>query len=48
MRIGIIIGTTRPGRMGESIARWVSGRASQRTDPELALVDLMEYGLELV
>jgi NAD(P)H-dependent FMN reductase len=48
MRIGIIIGSTRPGRIGESVARWVSGRASQRTDAEFALVDLMEYGLGLL
>jgi NAD(P)H-dependent FMN reductase len=48
MRIGIIIGSTRPGRLGESVARWVSGRASQRTDAEFALVDLKDYGLELL
>ena len=48
MRIGIIIGSTRPGRLGESVAHWVSGRASQRTDAEFALVDLKDYGLGLL
>jgi len=48
MRIGIIIGSTRPGRVGDSVAGWVFGRASQRTDAEFTLVDLRDYGLELL
>jgi NAD(P)H-dependent FMN reductase len=48
MRIGIILGSTRPGRQGESIARWVYARASQRNDAEFALIDLKDYGLGLL
>ncbi|MFG2107633.1 NADPH-dependent FMN reductase [Micromonospora chersina] len=38
-RIGIIIGSTRPGRNGETVARWVHEIASQRDDAQYELVD---------
>jgi NAD(P)H-dependent FMN reductase len=44
-RIGIIIGSTRPGRNGEKVARWVLEHAEQRTDAEFELVDLRDYPL---
>jgi NAD(P)H-dependent FMN reductase len=44
-RIGIIIGSTRPGRVGESVARWVHGIAAQRHDAEFEVVDLLDYKL---
>ena len=44
-RIGIIIGSTRPGRNGEAVARWVHQIASQRNDVEFELVDLLDYKL---
>jgi NAD(P)H-dependent FMN reductase len=44
-KIGIIIGSTRPGRVGEAVARWVHGVASQRGDAEFELVDLLDYKL---
>lgn len=44
-RIGIIIGSTRPGRVGETIARWFHQLASQRTDAEFELLDLADYDL---
>jgi NAD(P)H-dependent FMN reductase len=44
-KIGIIIGSTRPGRVGESVARWVHEIARQRTDAEFELVDLLDYKL---
>jgi NAD(P)H-dependent FMN reductase len=44
-RIGIIIGSTRPGRNGEAVARWVYDVAAQRTDAEFELVDLLDYKL---
>lgn len=37
-KIGIIIGNTRPGRKAETVARWVHGIASRRTDAEFELV----------
>jgi len=44
-RIGIILGSTRPGRNGEAVARWVHQIASQRNDVEFELVDLLDYKL---
>lgn len=45
VRIGIIIGSTRPGRVGDQVARWVLENASARADAEFELVDLAEYQL---
>jgi NAD(P)H-dependent FMN reductase len=44
-RIGIILGTTRPGRRGEQIARWVLDVAKQRDDADYELIDLADYPL---
>jgi NAD(P)H-dependent FMN reductase len=44
-KIGIILGSTRPGRNGEAVARWVTDVASERTDAEFELVDLLDYKL---
>src|SRR6202044_3973310 len=45
IRIGIILGSTRPNRHGEQVARWVYDNASLRSDPEFELVDLRDYPL---
>ena len=45
IRIGIILGSTRPNRNGEQVARWVYNIASQRSDAEFELVDLRDYPL---
>ncbi|WP_371780643.1 NADPH-dependent FMN reductase [Streptosporangium subroseum] len=44
-KIGIILGSTRPGRNGEAVAKWAHEIASQRTDAEFELVDLLDYKL---
>jgi NADPH-dependent FMN reductase len=44
-RIGIILGSTRPNRNGEQVARWVFDLASERDDAEYELVDLRDYPL---
>lgn len=44
-RIGIILGSTRPNRNGEQVARWVFDIASQRADAEFEVVDLRDYPL---
>jgi NAD(P)H-dependent FMN reductase len=44
-RIGIILGSTRPGRRGEQIARWVLDVAKQRDDAQYEIVDLADYPL---
>jgi len=45
IRIGIILGSTRPNRNGEQVARWVYDVASTRSDAEFELVDLRDYPL---
>jgi NAD(P)H-dependent FMN reductase len=44
-RIGIILGSTRPGRRGEAVANWVYEIARQRTDADFELIDLLDYPL---
>ena len=45
MRIGIILGSTRPNRIGEQVAAWVLHHAAGRDDAEFELVDLREHPL---
>ncbi|MDA0632836.1 NAD(P)H-dependent oxidoreductase [Nonomuraea sp. MCN248] len=45
IRIGIVIGSTRPGRVGEDVARWVQDLAVKRGDAEYELVDLADFAL---
>jgi NAD(P)H-dependent FMN reductase len=45
IRIGIILGSTRPGRRGEQVARWVEERAGLRTDAEFEVIDLLDHPL---
>jgi NAD(P)H-dependent FMN reductase len=45
LRIGIIVGSTRPGRKGDQVARWVLEQASQRDDATYELVDLADFAL---
>lgn len=44
-RIAIILGSTRPNRNGEQVAKWVLDVASSRDDAEYELVDLRDYPL---
>src|ERR1700688_1981598 len=45
IRIGIILGSTRPGRRGEQVAKWVLEIASKRADADFELIDLVDYPL---
>lgn len=45
IRIAIVIGSTRPGRKAESVARWVHDLAAQRDDAKFDLLDLADYAL---
>ncbi|WP_261129744.1 NADPH-dependent FMN reductase [Bacillus sp. Marseille-Q3570] len=47
-KIAIIIGSTRPGRNGEAVARWVHRIAKERTDAEFEIVDIADYNLPLL
>lgn len=48
LKLAIIIGSTRPGRVGEAVARWVYELAQKRTDAEFELVDIKEFNLPLL
>lgn len=45
VRIGVIIGSTRPGRVGDQVARWVIEQASARGDATFELIDLADFAL---
>ncbi|KDN16251.1 NAD(P)H-dependent oxidoreductase [Amycolatopsis rifamycinica] len=44
-KIGIVLGSTRPGRVGEQVARWVHERAARREDAEFVVLDLRDHPL---
>jgi NAD(P)H-dependent FMN reductase len=48
IRIAVIIGSTRPGRKGEEVARWVYEIAQKRDDAEFELVDIKDFNLPLL
>ena len=47
LRIAIIIGSTRPGRKAEAVARWAHEIAQKRTDADFELVDIKDFNLPL-
>jgi NAD(P)H-dependent FMN reductase len=48
LKIGIILGSTRPGRNGAAVANWVLEQASKRTDATFELVDIESFHLPLL
>jgi NAD(P)H-dependent FMN reductase len=48
IKIAVIIGSTRPGRVGESVAKWVYDLAKARSDAEFELVDIADFNLPLL
>lgn len=48
INIAIIIGSTRPNRVGESVAQWVFTEAQKRKDAHFELIDLRDFNLPLL
>lgn len=48
LRIGIIAGSTRPGRSADIVARWVHKVAAQREDAAFGVLDLVDFGLPML
>jgi NAD(P)H-dependent FMN reductase len=48
IKVAIILGSTRPGRNGEAVARWVHAIAAKRKDAEFELVDIQSFDLPLL
>jgi NAD(P)H-dependent FMN reductase len=44
-KIAIILGSTRPGRNGEAVAKWVLDKAAARSEATYELVDLADFPL---
>jgi NAD(P)H-dependent FMN reductase len=45
IRLAVIVGSTRPVRVGPAVAGWFAGRARRRPGVELDLIDLAEVAL---
>ena len=48
IKLAIVIGSTRPGRKAEAVARWVYDIATKRSDAEVELVDIKDFNLPLL
>lgn len=48
IRVAVIIGSTRPNRVGESVAQWVYNEAQKRKDAQFELLDLRDFNLPLL
>ena len=43
--VAIIVGSTRPGRRAEVVARWIFEIARKRSDARFELVDIADFNL---
>ncbi|WP_371624540.1 NAD(P)H-dependent oxidoreductase [Streptomyces sp. NBC_01116] len=43
LRVAVIIGSTREGRVGDAVGRWFMERAEDRSELDLAVLDLADY-----
>jgi NAD(P)H-dependent FMN reductase len=48
LKIGIIVGSTRPGRKAPAVAGWVHNLLKDRNDAEFEIVDIADYNLPLL
>lgn len=48
MKIAVIVGSVRQGRVGDQVGKWVLDQASNRTDAEFTLLDLADFNLPLL
>ncbi|WP_427172765.1 NADPH-dependent FMN reductase [Arthrobacter sp. 92] len=46
--IAVVLGTTRPGRLGKAVADWVYARALERADARFELLDVADFDLPLL
>jgi len=45
IKVAIIIGSTRPGRKAEAVAKWVHGIAKKHGGAEFEIVDILDFNL---
>lgn len=47
-RLAVVIGSTRPGRVGHPIGQWVAQTLADRDDVNVTVLDVAEFGLPLL
>ena len=48
LRVAVLTGSTRPGRVNEQVARWAFDLASKRREVEVEYVDIADFALPLL
>ena len=48
LRIGIVLGSTREGRVSPQVGEWVKGLADKRGDAEYEIIDIADFKLPLL
>lgn len=48
IKVGIIVGSTRPGRHADVVAKWVLEEAKKRTDAQFEIVDIKDFNLPML
>jgi NAD(P)H-dependent FMN reductase len=48
IKVGIVVGSTRPGRKADVVANWVLENAKKRTDAQFEIVDIADFKLPLL
>jgi NAD(P)H-dependent FMN reductase len=48
LKVGIIVGSTRPGRKAAAVAKWAYDLLKNRNDAEFEIVDIADYNLPLL
>ncbi|MDQ0673983.1 NAD(P)H-dependent FMN reductase [Pseudarthrobacter siccitolerans] len=48
IRIAIVLGSTRPGRLGKAMSEWVHARAAEREDAAFEVLDVADFNLPLL
>jgi NAD(P)H-dependent FMN reductase len=48
IHVAIIVGSTRPGRKADAVARWVYDIAAKRSDGAFEIVDIKDFNLPLL
>ena len=48
LKVGIILGSTRPGRNGKAVSQWTYENANKRSDADFELVDIRDFNLPLL
>jgi NAD(P)H-dependent FMN reductase len=48
IKVGIIVGSTRPGRHADAVAKWVLENAKKRNDAQFEIVDISDFKLPML